>query len=234
MYRNLFFIILFFHLFSSPLILSTFHHHAHPPHSMGVICYVLLAGYPPFYDEDQKRLFKKIKEGRYHFHEDYWGNTSPEAINLIQMMLCVDQSKRWSAAQLLQHPWITLGDEKLASKDLTGSITVMKKFNARRRLKAAADAVIMANRMKNMMASLGAGKAAAAAALAEGEGGGESLKKKVSLLDPDALTCPSGDNDESVHHNDKRRPSFEAELFGEDPLGSAAEALLNDKELADV
>lgn len=32
--------------------------------SMGVICYVLLAGYPPFYDEDQKRLFKKIKEGR--------------------------------------------------------------------------------------------------------------------------------------------------------------------------
>jgi serine/threonine protein kinase len=58
---------------------------------MGVICYVLLAGYPPFYDEDQKRLFKKIKEGRYHFHEDYWGNTSPEAINLIQMMLCVDQ-----------------------------------------------------------------------------------------------------------------------------------------------
>jgi hypothetical protein len=32
---------------------------------MGVICYVLLAGYPPFYDEDQKRLFKKIKEGRY-------------------------------------------------------------------------------------------------------------------------------------------------------------------------
>jgi serine/threonine protein kinase len=62
---------------------------------MGVICYVLLAGYPPFYDEDQKRLFKKIKEGRYHFHEDYWGNTSPEAINLIQMMLCVDQV-RWS------------------------------------------------------------------------------------------------------------------------------------------
>ena len=37
--------------------------------SMGVICYVLLAGYPPFYDEDQKKLFKKIKEGRYYFHE---------------------------------------------------------------------------------------------------------------------------------------------------------------------
>lgn len=41
---------------------------------MGVICYVLLSGYPPFYDEDQKKLFKKIKSGRYEFHEEYWGN----------------------------------------------------------------------------------------------------------------------------------------------------------------
>ena len=71
------------------------------------------------------------------------------------MMLCVDQSKRWTAAQLLQHPWITLGDDKLANKDLSNSITVMRKFNARRRLRSAADAVIMANRMKNMMISLG-------------------------------------------------------------------------------
>eukprot|EP01035_Chromulina_nebulosa_P037969 gene37969-51277_t len=69
--------------------------------SMGVICYVLLAGYPPFYDEDQKKLFRKIKEGRFHFHEDYWCNTSDEAMDLIRKMLTVDQSKRWTAAQLL-------------------------------------------------------------------------------------------------------------------------------------
>ncbi len=92
--------------------------------SMGVICYVLLAGYPPFYDEDQKRLFKKIKEGRYHFHEDYWGNVSPEAIHMIQQMLCVDQSKRWTSEQLLSHPWIVMGDETLQAKDLQQSIVV--------------------------------------------------------------------------------------------------------------
>jgi calcium/calmodulin-dependent protein kinase I len=118
--------------------------------SMGVICYVLLAGYPPFYDEDQKKLFKKIKEGRYYFHDEYWSNTSPEAIDLIKMMLCVDQSKRWSAAQLLKHPWILLGDDALANKSLPESIVTMRKFNARRRLKAAADAVIMANRLSRM------------------------------------------------------------------------------------
>ena len=119
--------------------------------SMGVICYVLLAGYPPFYDEDQKKLFKKIKNGVYYFHEDHWANTSPEAIDMIKKMLCVSQSERATANELLSHPWITLEDDKLASKDLSNSVLTMKKFNARRRLRAAANAVIMTNRMNNLM-----------------------------------------------------------------------------------
>ena len=113
---------------------------------MGVIVYVLLAGYPPFYDEDQKKLFKKIKEGKYYFHEDYWGHVSQE----IRKMLCVNQKERWTARQLLDHPWITKNDDDLKGKDLTKTIVQMKKFNARRRLKAAMDAVIIANRIKNM------------------------------------------------------------------------------------
>ena len=56
-------------------------------------------------------------------------------------MLTVDQKKRWTAAQLLRHSWITLGDDKLSGIDLTGSLPLMKKFNFRRRLRAAADAV---------------------------------------------------------------------------------------------
>lgn len=161
--------------------------------SMGVICYVLLAGYPPFYDEDQKRLFKKIKEGRYHFHEDYWGNTSPEAINLIQMMLCVDQTKRWTAEQLLKHPWITMGDETLEAKDLTNSIAVMKKFNARRRLRAAADAVIMANRMNRMLGRY-RGSGSISGSNSEENSSSIAVTKKVSLLDPDALQAIQGND----------------------------------------
>ena len=199
--------------------------------SMGVICYVLLAGYPPFYDEDQKRLFKKIKEGRYHFHEDYWSNTSPEAIDMIQKMLCVDQSKRWTAEQLLKHPWITIGDEKLEAKDLTNSITVMRKFNARRRLRAAADAVIMANRMKAWSAST---KQRAAEA--------ESAKvvKQKSLLDPDALKAVGEDEGEGAteqgsneggNKDGNRRGSFESDVYGDAPSLNPALDLLNDKEL---
>jgi serine/threonine protein kinase len=116
--------------------------------SMGVICYVLLAGYPPFYDEDQKKLFKKIKEGKYHFHQDYWSATSPDAIDMIKKMLCVNQQERWTARQLLSHAWITAGDEALAAKDLSKSIESLRKYKAKMRFKAVTNAIIMTNRMK--------------------------------------------------------------------------------------
>lgn len=114
-----------------------------------MICYVLLAGYPPFYDEDQKKLFKKIKEGKYHFHQDYWGSTSPDAMDMIRKMLCVNQKDRWSARQLLGHAWITAGDEELRAKDLTKSIEAMKKFKAKMRFKAVAKAIMATKRMQN-------------------------------------------------------------------------------------
>jgi len=116
--------------------------------SMGIIVYVLLAGYPPFYDDDQKRLFRKIKEGKYYFHDDYWSHVSPEAMDLIRKMLCVPQKERWTARQLLSHPWITMGEEALKTKDLAQTLVQMKKFNARRKLKGAMEAVMLANKMK--------------------------------------------------------------------------------------
>ena len=42
--------------------------------SIGVITYIILGGYPPFYDDNQKMLFRKIKAGAYEFHADYWKN----------------------------------------------------------------------------------------------------------------------------------------------------------------
>lgn len=47
--------------------------------SVGVIIYTLLGGYPPFHDENQTRLFRRIKAGSFKFHEEYWSNTSVEA-----------------------------------------------------------------------------------------------------------------------------------------------------------
>jgi len=121
-----------------------------------------------------------------------------------------------TSLQLLQHPWITLGDEKLAAKDLTGSITVMRKFNARRRLKAAADAVIMANRMKNLF-----GKLKSAATEIEAQ-------KNMSLLDAEAIKAADSIN---LSDGDNRRPSFDANLLDESTKSNPAQDLLNDASL---
>jgi serine/threonine protein kinase len=126
--------------------------------SIGVICYILLAGYPPFYDEDMKKLFRKIKDGRYHFHTEHWSDKSAESMDIIKRMLCVNTEERWTAKQLLAHPWIQTGDEELAKRNIDGTLVVMRKFNARRRFKAAASAIILTNRMRKLIDSITASR----------------------------------------------------------------------------
>lgn len=118
--------------------------------SMGIICYVLLAGYPPFYDDNQARLFAKIKEAEFEFHEQQWKHVSREAKDLISKMICLDQQERWTATQLLEHPWIAAKDDELENRDLTPSITEMKRFNAKRKFRAAASAVVLSNRLSRV------------------------------------------------------------------------------------
>lgn len=62
-------------------------------------------------------------------------------MDLIRKMLCVSQKDRWTAEQLLNHPWCQISDEQLEAKDITKSLDEMKRFLARRRFKAAGKAI---------------------------------------------------------------------------------------------
>ena len=73
--------------------------------STGVIIYIILCGYPPFYDENQGKLFDKIKKGRYSFHKKFWSHISDDVKDLIRAMLTVDQTQRATCKQLLTHKW---------------------------------------------------------------------------------------------------------------------------------
>lgn len=79
--------------------------------SIGVIAYILLAGYPPFFanpdeqDNDQT-LFKKILTGDFQFHENAWGHISPEARDFIRCLLCPDPLQRPTCEEALCHPWL--------------------------------------------------------------------------------------------------------------------------------
>ncbi|KAF7252383.1 Calcium/calmodulin-dependent protein kinase type II subunit delta, partial [Varanus komodoensis] len=126
----------------------------------GVILYILLVGYPPFWDEDQHRLYQQIKAGAYDFPSPEWDTVTPEAKDLINKMLTINPAKRINASEALKHPWIC--GVKWSNRDLVVEVVVtvivsifgdkqrstvasmmhrqetvdcLKKFNARRKLK---------------------------------------------------------------------------------------------------
>ena len=74
--------------------------------SIGVVLYILLCGFPPFYDEDNMVLFEKIKHGKYEFPSPVWDQISNDAKDIIRNLLYVDSSRRWNCDLLLRHPWI--------------------------------------------------------------------------------------------------------------------------------
>ena len=58
--------------------------------SIGIVLYILLCGFPPFYDQDNFQLFEKIKTGKFEFPEESWGNISEQVKDLLRKILVVD------------------------------------------------------------------------------------------------------------------------------------------------
>ncbi|KAM9333129.1 serine/threonine-protein kinase DCLK1a isoform 2-T2 [Pholidichthys leucotaenia] len=97
----------------------------------GVITYILLCGFPPFRgsSEDQEVLFDQILMGQLEFPLPYWDNVSETAKELIRSMLEVEVDQRYTALQVLEHPWVT--DEGLCENDHQLSVAgkIKKHFN---------------------------------------------------------------------------------------------------------
>lgn len=121
--------------------------------SLGVIVYILLGGYPPFIEQNQRELFRKIRKGQYEFHEEYWGSVSDDAKDFISCLLTVQPSKRLSAAEALNHKWMKKEAHVLAEQDLGSNLSELRKYNAKRKFKAAVNAVILANKMTSLGAN---------------------------------------------------------------------------------
>ncbi|KAM8939034.1 calcium/calmodulin-dependent protein kinase type II subunit delta isoform 1-T1 [Pelodytes ibericus] len=112
----------------------------------GVILYILLVGYPPFWDEDQHRLYQQIKAGAYDFPSPEWDTVTPEAKDLINKMLTINPAKRITAAEALKHPWICQRSTVASMMHRQETVDCLKKFNARRKLKGAILTTMLATR----------------------------------------------------------------------------------------
>uniref|UniRef100_A0A0N5AAL8 Protein kinase domain-containing protein n=1 Tax=Syphacia muris TaxID=451379 RepID=A0A0N5AAL8_9BILA len=75
--------------------------------SIGVIAYILLCGYPPFYDENDANLFAQIIRGDYEFDSPYWDEISDSAKDFISHLMCCNPEQRYTCDQALTHPWIS-------------------------------------------------------------------------------------------------------------------------------
>ncbi|KAI6175836.1 Calcium/calmodulin-dependent protein kinase type 1 [Aphelenchoides bicaudatus] len=109
--------------------------------SIGVIGYILLCGYPPFYDENDANLFAQIIDGRYEFDSPYWDEISDSAKDFISHLMCCNPEQRYSCERALGHPWIC--GNMAGTKDIHGSVAThlrknMAKRNWRKAFNAAA------------------------------------------------------------------------------------------------
>lgn len=115
--------------------------------SVGVIIYILLCGFPPFYAENDAEMFEAIKAASYDFPSPYWDRISDSAKDLVRGLLQKNPDRRLTTTQALQHPWI-IGDS--ASTEVnTELIETLKEFNAKRRFQQGVGKLISINRFKN-------------------------------------------------------------------------------------
>lgn len=84
--------------------------------SIGVVLFILLSGTPPFYEEDNFKLFEQIKSCKYDFDVDTWDNVSAEAKDFVSKILVADPKKRMTIPDMKLHAWmnkVLVNDQKL-------------------------------------------------------------------------------------------------------------------------
>eukprot|EP00941_MAST-03F_sp_MAST-3F-sp1_P003471 g3471.t1 len=103
--------------------------------AVGVILYIMLVGYPPFYGANEWEIFERTKLGAVPFHPHDWGKISKSAKGLVKRLLHVNPEKRASTKEILAHPWLNGGAANGGTLDITQDR--LTNLNTRRKEKKA-------------------------------------------------------------------------------------------------
>ncbi|XP_055054758.2 calcium/calmodulin-dependent protein kinase (CaM kinase) II beta 1 isoform X38 [Misgurnus anguillicaudatus] len=175
----------------------------------GVILYILLVGYPPFWDEDQHKLYQQIKAGAYDFPSPEWDTVTPEAKNLINQMLTINPTKRITAQEALKHPWVCQRSTVASMMHRQETVECLKKFNARRKLKGAILTTMLVSRnfsVGSRQTTAPASVTAAAAAVAAAAGTTAGLVEQAkSLLNKKADVKESSDSSNATVEDEEMK-----------------------------
>nr|XP_014126656.1 calcium/calmodulin-dependent protein kinase type 1G [Zonotrichia albicollis] len=156
--------------------------------SIGVITYILLCGYPPFYEETESKLFEKIKEGYYEFESPFWDDISESAKDFIRHLLEKNPSARFTCEEALRHPWIN-GNTAL-HRDIYPSVSaqIQKNF-AKSKWRQAFNAAAVVHHMKKLHMS--------------GHGAAEGSVPAPETPEPPRPSSPSGTPPTAAPGDDK-------------------------------
>jgi len=104
--------------------------------SCGVICYVLLCGYPPFFGDADPDILKRVKQGVFDYPSPDWDATSKEAKDFINKMLTFSEEQRPSAEEMLTHPWLQVCSKSGSSVPMpTTLVDKLRRFQGEKKLK---------------------------------------------------------------------------------------------------
>ena len=105
--------------------------------SLGVVLYIILCGYPPFYHDhgDPRIVFAQIRKCQFQFQRPYWDDVTKEAKDLVTRLLTKDPAKRLTADGVFKHDWVRLSP--VTNLHLPYFATNVKKYRLRRKFKAA-------------------------------------------------------------------------------------------------
>ncbi|KAF4677960.1 hypothetical protein FOL47_008064 [Perkinsus chesapeaki] len=129
----------------APQVLQGYYNEKCDSWSCGVIMYILLCGYPPFYGDNDNEILTRVRRGKYTFPDADWKDISDDAKDLIRKLLTYDEGNRWTAEQALNHRWI----QTMAATDFHGDkndhkkvVASLRNFRAQNKMKKVALTVI--------------------------------------------------------------------------------------------
>lgn len=103
--------------------------------SAGVMLYIMLCGYPPFYGETDEEILEAVMSGEFDFEDEVWDEVSADAKDLIRRCL-VPEKTRISPKEALNHPWIKNRESNTVVP--TKHLERLKNFQKAKKLKKAA------------------------------------------------------------------------------------------------
>jgi serine/threonine protein kinase len=107
--------------------------------AIGVITYFLLSGYTPFEGANNLEEMQAIITANYNYDDQCWDGISDDAKNFIDRCLTIDDEKRITAKEALEHNWLVEDSGK--DNDLLPNLR--SNFNARRTFKRAVNLVTL-------------------------------------------------------------------------------------------